>query len=143
MQDDIETTVGELGTVAGVTVTMAIGIEHFREGLITLTVAAEGRVRVLQRRSGQDTVFEAEWPAEKVLAFGRAMKGNGFTHIAPVLSLRSPGDVPVWLELARDGRVLWSADVWHGDRYKNADLHEIIARFDETVREISNGALPF
>lgn len=133
----------ELAKQPGVAISLAIGTEHFREGLITLTVASDGKVRVEQLRSGETRRFDATWTAAEVTAFGKGLVDDGIGDIAVIPGPRNPGDVPLDLSLSKDGASIWHMDVWHGDRYKSPAVDKVLNRLDATVRALTKGELPF
>jgi len=140
---DRERLLRELGTKPGIEVSMTVGIEHFRTGLITLTVASDGRVQVLQRRAGKETPYSASWDRARVEAFGAELATHRFCQLAARSETREPDDVPVKLMLSLAGDRVCAADLWHGDRYEDKDLDALLTRFDAVVTEVTAGALPY
>ena len=56
-----------------VTVSIAMGIEHWKTGLTTLTMRGDGEVKVLNQRAGKETVYTGHLSAQRVQEFGAAL----------------------------------------------------------------------
>jgi hypothetical protein len=63
------------------TVQIAIGIEHFEDGLVTLTVHGDGRATVVVRSAGQEQRYERRLEADELRRLGEELDELGLTSL--------------------------------------------------------------
>ena len=122
------------------TVQIAIGIEHFEDGLVTLTVHGDGRATVVVRNAGQEQRYERRLEADELRRLGEELDKLGLTSLRARPGGRPPDDAPIDVLVARDGRPLHSAELWYGDRWDDPRLDGVVRRFDALVDQIKAGA---
>lgn len=132
-----------LGDNQGATLSVAVGIPDWDTGRLTLTLRGDGLVTARQERTAGDRLWEARWDKERVAAIARDMRRAGLLEIQPRDGARKPGDVPVHIELRSADEVVYAQDLWHGDRYFDVRLDDVLKRVDNLLAEISGGVLPF
>ena len=135
-------TLRTLGERHDVAVEISVGNEGSRTGRITLIVSADGKVEVVQLRSGRAREFSTRWSVEQLHEFGSALAEAGFCSVAERDGEREPDDVRVLLKAVTGSELLCEKNVWHGDRYVDAGLDKIIKRFDAIVSVVTSGELP-
>ena len=127
-----------------VSVSIAIGIEHWKTGLTTLIVRGDGDVKVLNQRAGKETVFTGHLSSQSVQEFGAALVQADFSALPPSAQTnRTPGDMPVFLKLQQGETTQLDQRVWHGDRYKDKKVNAIIMQFENLVAEVANTELAY
>ncbi len=126
-----------------VTVVIGAGIEHSGSGRTTLFARGDGHVEIVNRAHGSERTFEASIVPDRIALLGRELADLGLTSLAPRQGNRLPGDVPVRVEVRRDGRTLHEADLWHGDRYEDPALDGVLKCYEPLVSEITGGELPW
>jgi hypothetical protein len=122
------------------TVQIAIGIEHFEDGLVTLTVHGDGRATVVVRNAGQEQRYERRLEADELRRLGAELDERGRPAPRARPGGRPPDDAPIDVLVARDGRPLHSAELWYGDRWDDPRLDGVVRRFDALVDQIKAGA---
>jgi hypothetical protein len=123
------------------TVQIAIGIEHFEDGLVTLTVHGDGRATVVVRSAGEERRYERRLEPDELRRLGEELADLGLTSLRARPGGRPPDDAPVEVLVARDGRPLHSAELWYGDRWEDPQLDRLVRRFDALVDSVSEGAV--
>ncbi len=126
-----------------VTVSVTTGTEHFRKGLVKLSVRGDGSVAVLNRRAGKKHSFTGKLTTEELAALGRELAEAGFTTVRSPGPPRKPGDTPVLLEVTQGGKEHYRAELWYADRYNIPGLDTIIKRNDALVKKVTKGELPY
>lgn len=124
----------------GVAITIRQGTEHFRNGLVTLTIHGDGKVEVDQLRAGQAAHYEKQLPPDRIRDIGRQLAEHRVSAPRTTSLPRQPGDTPLVLRVEGAGPAPFQADLWYGDRYKDSDLDAIIRLADALVKEVSAGA---
>ena len=114
-------------------VQLAVGTQHFRGGVITLTVHGDGRATVVRRDADSEERAEGELTADERRALGDELDSLGLVELRPAGGSREPDDVPVEVMVAHGGRALHEQSLWYGDRYTDAALDRLIRRFDALV----------
>jgi hypothetical protein len=118
------------------TVQIAIGIEHFEDGLVTLTVHGDGRATVVVRSAGEEQRYERTLEPDELRALGEELDALELTELRAKPGGRKPDDAPIEVLVARDGRPLHSARLWYGDRWDDPRLDGVVRRFDALVEEV-------
>jgi hypothetical protein len=118
------------------TVQIAIGIEHFEDGLVTLTVHGDGRATVVVRNAGEEERYERRLEPDEVRRLGEELDALGLTSLEARPGGRPPDDAPIDVLVARDGKPLHSAELWYGDRWDDPRLDGVVRRFDALVEKV-------
>ena len=122
---------------------MTTGTEHFGKGLVTLSVYGSGKIEIVNLRVGKTTKYDGKLAPVEVEQLGISFSKAGFTTAKTSGPPRSPGDTPVVFELRRGSKQLFRRELWHGDRYEQPGLDQIIKRNDAIVQENTDGELPY
>ena len=118
------------------TVQIAIGIEHFEDGLVTLTVHGDGRATVVVRSAGDEQRYERRLEPDELRRLGEELDELGLTSLSARPGGRRPDDAPIEVLVARDGRPLHTAELWYGDRWDDPRLDGVVRRFDALVEQV-------
>jgi hypothetical protein len=132
----------ELTAHPDVTVAVTIGVVHWREGQVTVSLGGDGAAEVRRVRAGGAQTVEARLDSARLDQLGAEFADAGFTHLRPAEGPRQPGDVPVLLSIRRGADQLYSASLWYGDRYQNPGLDRIIVRAEALAAELGRGGSP-
>jgi hypothetical protein len=124
-----------------ITITVQQGTEHWKQGLITLTVHGGGQAIVEQRRAGETTRREATLAPARIAAIGAALAARRFTAARTTTTPREPGDTPLILRVEGAGGAPFEASLWAADRYQDRDLDAILKLADGVIHEVTGGAL--
>lgn len=122
-----------LGDDPELAIQLAIGTQHFRGGVVTLTLHGDGRATLVRRQADGEERFDGELGADERRALGEELESLGLVELRPGDGAREPGDVPVEVMVAHGGRPVHQERLWYGDRYTDAALDRLIRRFDELV----------
>jgi len=121
-------------------ITLAIGIEHWREGETTLSVDARGHAAITNRRAGAETRFDGTLTTEQVKDLCAAV--DAILNLRREATPKQPGDVPLKISVYAGPREIGHNNTFsYSDRYDTPGVNEVIRRFNELVNRISNGAL--
>lgn len=112
------------------------GTEHFRDGVVTVTIRGDGLVVVDRLRAGTPSRVEQRLPPERVRDLGRALAEHRVTAARTSKLPREPGDTPLVLRVDGGARP-FQAEVWYGDRYQDRDLDALIRLADALVTEVA------
>lgn len=119
-------------------VQISVGTQHFGDGLVTLTIRGDGRVTVVRLQASRESRHESMLDDEKLRCLAAELDAVGLAGLRPSGGMRQPGDVPVGVSLAKDGRSVHEQQLWYGDRYTDAGLARLIRAFDELVDEVES-----
>lgn len=123
-------------------VEITMGTEHWRNGEIELQVRGDGEVTIHQHRAGGQRDYGGRIEADRVRRLGEELAADDLGDLRDSGGDRKPDDVPVRIRLARDGETLHDATVRHSDRWRDERLNRVIRRYEELVKELTDGALP-
>jgi hypothetical protein len=121
-------------------VQISVGTQHFRDGLVTLTIRGDGRVTVVRLRASGEDRHESTLGDEELRMLSAELDAVDLAELRPSGGMRQPGDVPVEVLLVKDGRKVHEQQLWYGDRYTDPSLDRLIRRFDELVDEVETAA---
>jgi hypothetical protein len=120
--------------------TVAVGLEHWRDGETTLSVDTQGKAEITNRKSGKVTHFDGALTAEQVNELSGAV--SSIANLQRENKPRKPDDVPLKIGLYAGDELTGQNDAfWYGDRYSVPEVNQVIRLFNQYVRQLSNGAL--
>jgi hypothetical protein len=134
---------GDLSAHPDATVALSIGTEHFGAGLITLTLHGDGRIGVLNRSRGEERHFDLPADPARATELARELAALDLVELRAAEDPRPPGDVPIDVRVDLGGETLHHTELWHGDRWKDPRIDQLVRRFDALVEEATGGALPY
>jgi hypothetical protein len=124
-------------------VSISVGIEHWDNGRITLTLGGDGQVEVWQRRSGTDRRHQGNWDEARRRAYAASLLGDGVLEIGAGEGEREPDDVPVTIGVTRGPTSLFAVAAWYGDRHTVPALDKVLRAWEQAVSATTDGALPY
>jgi len=139
----MEQLVRDLSHHDDVTISVTTGTEHFRKGLVKLSIGGDGSLTITNHRAGERRDYPGKLTREEVEKLGQEFAAAGFTTLRSPGPPREPGDSPVVLEITRAGEQRYQAELWYGDRETLPGVDVIIRRFDAIVERVTDGELPY
>lgn len=139
----LEQILQDLSSYPTVMITVGSGLENWRTGEISLMIKGTGDIQIHNKRAGKQREFSATKSAEWVQTFGRFLVEHQFNKSRTSDKLRPPGDVPVWMKVAHEDKVLFEINLWHADRNEDDNFDAILEFTDDLIEEITDGELPF
>jgi hypothetical protein len=125
-------------------VEIAIGIEGWHTGRITLGEEGDGNVTVRQQLSGEEHDYSGRLDRERLRELADELADDDLTELARSDEATvQPDDVPVTIRVLRDGAVLHQAELRHSDRWRDKRVDRLVRRYDALVSEVTDGALPY
>jgi hypothetical protein len=112
---------------------ISMGTQHFRDGLVTLTLRGDGHATVVRRLADGEERHESELSAEERQSLADEFDSIDLTGLRATEGERKPGDTPVNVLVVRDGKTVSDQHLWFGDRYTDKGLDRLVRRFDEVV----------
>ena len=132
-----------LSAHADTAVSITSGTEHFRKGLVVLTLRGSGEVEVLNRASGKVSRYSGKLPKAELDTVGVEIQKAGLTRLTTKGPPREPGDSPVVLEVHSGKTRVYSKSLWYADRHEKAGLDTILKRYEALVGRFTKGHLPY
>jgi hypothetical protein len=119
------------------------GIEDFRSGQITLRLAGTGMAEVIHRRSGREQRYAEPLGSARARALGQELAELGVGELAPNDRPLKRDETEVRFAVTRGDEVLHEVELPAGDRWEEPALQGLIERFEATVEDVTDGALPW
>jgi hypothetical protein len=119
------------------------GIEDFREGEITLRLAGTGMAEVVHRRSGREEHYREPLGSARARALGQELADLGVGELEPNDRTRNRDETELRFAVTRGDEVLYEVELPHNDRWENPALQGLIERYEATVEDVTDGALPW
>lgn len=125
-----------------VCVEIAVGVEGFDSGEITLAVGGDGSVQIVQRVAGEVHERDGSLDREMLEDYFGLLECNDLERLEPLGQTSPPGDVPVRVRIRRGDEIVHEAMLWHSERYRDDRLDAILRRWESLVSDLSRGQLP-
>jgi hypothetical protein len=140
---DVAAILDRLDGHADAAIEITTGVEHFRKGLVVLSVGGDGRFVIVNRRAGNETRQDGKLDAAALREFAADVAAGGIARLEARPGPRQPGDSPVVIKVLKDGRVVLEKRLWDADRWEDKGLERVLARYDQVVSNATGGQLPY
>lgn len=126
-----------------VAVEISRGMEHWRAGEITLTVAGSGAVEVRHRRAGEERRYTGSLDADALGRLAGRLDELGFASLAPARRGQQRDELTVTLALRRGGEAVHRAEIPEGQRDDDPRLAGVLDEYESLVERVTDRDLPY